>query len=325
MKLNFLPQLQMTALVQACDVNASIKNTGLECNAAMGVTAMFLAAPLAHRFSLADIADIESAVADAIAADKGARLYPIFGNKAVIGGITNNNEADVTETLPNGQVIPIRPGYINRTFFTTQGGLCYASDLRSFLGSGYGVYEIDQNGQFLAKKYVSNAGVVSYGPLSATLTPLSPIFADYSQVYKNQFQVSYNPLEFLGSATILKGAINLLDYTGLLDVDVTNYGTPSTTVIKVKAITHCAGSNLYDTYSTELADVDAWVVTDKATGTPVVLTSVTVDATNKGWNLNGTFTTATDYLVDLATPANLRANVDIDGYESLTSITVSIP
>jgi len=315
----------MSALIQACDVSASVKNTGLECNAAMGVTAMFLAAPMAFRFSLADIADIEEAVADAIAADRGARIYPIFGNAAPIGGITNNNEADVTETLPNGQVIPIRPGYINRDFFTIAGGLCYADHLRSFLGSGYGVFEIDQNGQFLAKKYTANDGTVSYGPLTATLTPRSPTFADYTQVYKNNFTVSYNPGEFLGSATILKGAINLLDVTGLLDVVLTLPAAASTTIIKVKAATECAGSDLYDLYDTELADVDAWIILNKATGVEVVPSSVTVDTVNHGWNLNGTFVSGETYTVALETPANLRANVNFDGYESVAPIDVLIP
>lgn len=315
----------MSALIIACDVSRSVKNTGLECNAAMGVSAMFIAAPTTFRFSAADIADIETAVLDGIAADAGARLYPIFGNAAPIGGITNNNEADVNETLPNGQVIPIRPGYINRNFFTIAGGLCYAEALRSFLGSGYGVFEIDINGQFLAKQYTSSSGVISYGPMSATLTPVSPTFADYTQVYKNNFQISYNPTEFLGAATILKGAINLLDMTGLLDVDITKTATASTTIIKAGAITHCAHTNLYDLYDTELADVDAWVITNVATGATVTPSAVTVDATNKGWNLTGTYVSGQSYYVSLASPANLRANVDIDGYESPTPLAIAIP
>lgn len=115
----------MTALVQACDVAQSVDNTGIECDSSFGLLAMVLAAPTAFRFDEADAADIETAVDAAISADRGARIFPMFGNAAPLGSVVNNNEADVTETLPNGQVVYIRPGFINFDVFTLKGGLCY--------------------------------------------------------------------------------------------------------------------------------------------------------------------------------------------------------
>lgn len=313
----------MTALVQACDVAQSVDNTGIECDSSFGLLAMVLAAPTAFRFDEADAADIETAVDAAISADRGARIFPMFGNAAPLGSVVNNNEADVTETLPNGQVVYIRPGFINFDVFTLKGGLCYYEHLKSFIGAGYGAFLIDVDGKMLAKKYIATNGDISYGPLNVTLTARSPSFTTDTTVYKNNFTVAVNPSDLTG-ATILSGAANLLGVTGLIDVDLSQTAAASTTIIKVGAHTACAHTNMYGLYAAGLSDVDAWVVTDEA-GATVTLSSVTQDATNSGWNLNGTFVSGDDYTVDLATPANLRTNTTVEGYESTGSITVTIP
>lgn len=110
---------------------------------------------------------------------------------------------------------------------------------------------------------------------------------------------------------------------GLIDVDLTNVAQASATVT-IKVETSVAGVNLYDQYSDELADPDAWTCTKG--GNAVTISSVTKDTTNKAFVL--TLTTPTGaHVFNLAAPAALEA-LDIggapdNGYESTGSLTVT--
>lgn len=324
MKINFLPQFQMTAAVEACDVAQSVRNTGVECDTSFGLLAQIIAAPMLFRTPLTDV---EAEFDAAISADPGGRVYPISGDAAPIASVTNSNESDVTETLPNGQVIFIRAGYINLDLYTIRGGICFYDKLSSFIGTGFGFFLVDVDGKIMAKKFVdSTTGAVTYGPIGATLQGVKPTFTTDTTVYKNNYTLSLNPSE-LRTAKILTGGANLLAVTGLIDVVIKKTAAASTTIIKVGANTECANSNMFNLYAAGLADVDAWVVYDNAAPTtPITPTSVTQDATNKGWNLNGTWIPGHTYKVYFTTPANMRTATVVEGFDgTIDYATILIP
>lgn len=319
----------MSALISACNTQQTVRNTGSECNTSMGVTAMLYMVPSTLRLSVADISTIETTMQRLIQGDVGNRAYPFGGTTQPISNITDNNEADVFETLPNGQQIFIRPGYLNRQFSTINGGQCLYNALRSFNASGFSIIEVDVNGNVRLKVYTNTTtSVVTYGGINATISAPSPTFANFTVTYKNNFAISISPAE-LAQTSIFSGGINLLSQTGLLDVTVRDGGTDTSAVLHALAFTSCANANLYNNYSTQLASPTAWVVKDTGTAgapitpTVVTLTGVTINAGLKGWNLAGTFTTGHIYQVNLNTPFNLDT-LSVDGFEGFTPALITV-
>src|SRR4249920_162552 len=94
----FLIKLKLVynmALVKACIVGNSVKNTGKECDVAMGPTAMIICVPSSTVITEDDLADPLEWIRPLLHADKQSRVYPLFGSVAPINTITNDQEADV--------------------------------------------------------------------------------------------------------------------------------------------------------------------------------------------------------------------------------------
>src|SRR5688572_23319744 len=117
------------AIKKACIIGNSIKNTGKECDAAMGPTAMLIAVPPSTLITLEDLEDPTEWIRPLLHAPKASRVYPFFGNVAPINTINNNAEGDTTVTMDDGTIVFLRYGIYNRLFETTSGGLCYARAL----------------------------------------------------------------------------------------------------------------------------------------------------------------------------------------------------
>ena len=111
---------------------------------------------------------------------------------------------------------------------------------------------------------------------------------------------------------------------GLEDLVLTQDGQTNTGVTVVVS-TSCGGVNLYDEYASELADPDAWVATNEATGAALVIDTVTAVGASKGFGivLDTPPATGVKYSVSLATPAPLAA-LNIVGYESNKLIVTQI-
>lgn len=310
----------MPAIVKACKASSLIKNTGIECSAAMGPTAMIIAIPKTVTFTLVDLANPSSWITTLIHAAKASRGYPLFGNVAPIRTITNNKEADVLVTLDDGSTVFVRYGFFNRIFNTTEGGICFADKLMSLNKSGYSIIEIDAEGQML----VRNNGDGTYSGLRTSfMYAPSPDLADMKNPYKNNFQLSISPVEYVKYGEILAGASDLLDMQGLIDAEISANAEASSTIkLKIDIKTLCADTDLVALVGADLADPTNFLVTKKSDGTVISISAAAVVGDHI--ELTGTFVSGTTYTVAGTSAATWLSN-DVEGYEAIQSVDITIP
>jgi hypothetical protein len=112
---------------------------------------------------------------------------------------------------------------------------------------------------------------------------------------------------------------------GLQDIVLYETTGSNLPVLKIKAKTGCAGTDLYDLFSTDLADSTLWTAKNED-GETFAITSVVVDAGFKAWTVtvddnDPNYPVSGSVVIGLASPSTLAAN-GIEGYEGLT-LTVS--
>ena len=215
------------SLVNPCQIAARPINTGSECSDSLKASGLIMLVPLTDRWDADDMADFTSFVKGKIHAAPGQRWYPIFGNRAPIRQITDAKEADVLETMEDGSTQFIRFGMYNRTFYTTDGGLCLAKALMSLTAAGkYGFIEFDIIGQ--VAQMDNGDGTFSAFPLNLGYGP-APELANLKTAYKNALYLSFSPQTYIKKGKIFASSPDedLLSLSGLLDVTVYLNGTPT--------------------------------------------------------------------------------------------------
>jgi hypothetical protein len=295
------------AIIKACKISNRPKNTGKQCDIAMVATAMIIAVQSGLKFDDADLADPIAWLTTLIHEKKA---FPMFGQKAPIREIANDTEGDQIVTLDDGLKVFLRYGLYNRTFGTTSGGLCYAEALQSFLGSGFDVIEIDQQGQMLARKNSDG----TYSPLITDfMYSPSPVLADFkSTPYKNRFQYSYSPVELVNNGIIFKGAEALLSMQGLVDAKITEKAAATATDVTIGVETTCSDEDLVDTIGADLADPANFAITNVATGLPVTITAAAIVGGNIV--LSAVLVSGQTYRVVGTSPEVWLAN-NVEGYD----------
>lgn len=306
------------AIVKACNAVTSIKNVGHECSEALGAMKMIIAAPITRKWSAGDIADFVNTInADQHASS--SRAFPLFGNKAPILVITDNDAADVVQTFDNGKQIYVRAGFANRVYETTDGGLCYAAALRSLLNSGVGFVPVDEEGRFAVQANIDG----TFSPFPCFMGGQSPKEATFKTVYTNKLMLSYDPTNYINSGVIYEGGAGLLDFMGLLDVDLSTSGVAasSTTQLKFSIVTECAGTDLSGILGLALANF-----TINRTDDQSVPTTSAIAHAGGVVTITGTFVSGKSYKVALVSAATLHGS-GIDGYEMSVDgfVTITIP
>lgn len=298
------------AIKKACLVTTRPKNTGKQCDSAMVATSMVVAMDRGLIFDDDDLADPVTWLTLLIHQKKA---FPLFGQKAPIREIKNNKEADVIVTLDDGTQVFLRYGVYNRQLATTQGGLCYAEALQSFLNSGMDLIEIDQQGQLLARDNGNN----TYSPLlTSFMYGPSPDMADFKNTpYKNWFAYSFDPTELVNNGIIFNGAQALMSLQGLIDASILKAAAATTTKLKIWVKTTCSEDDLIAKFGATLgSDPTNFYVEDVAV--PGVAVTITGSAiVGSLIELTGTFTSAHTYRVWGTSPETWLGNL-IEGYDA---------
>jgi hypothetical protein len=307
------------ALTKACQVSLALKNTGVDCDVSMGATAMIAAVPKNFTFTSTDFADPLTWFTKNVNEVPSKRIYPIFGNDAPIRAITSNKEADVIATLDDGLQVFIRYGFLNKVMSTTNGGICYAQALQSFVACGYRILEFDKQGKMLAR---DNGNGTYTGLRCDFMYSPSPDPADFRNPWKTNFQISIDPIEYVSGGIIFAGALPLLDVGGLIDAKFTDAGGHSLTKLIVGLESACGGTDLVPLLGTSLNSPTLYTVTNATTGAPITITGVTTVAGKL--NLAGTFTAATKYNV-IGKDAQVLYAANIIGYDANGQVQVTTP
>lgn len=309
----------MSALIKACNFKASVKNTGVECDTAMTATYMLIALDPSVTFTNADMADPVTWLTNQIQLRKA---FPMFGIKAPINEIDSNNGNDVTVTLDDGTMVFIRYDMYTRTFVTIKGGLCFAQALQSFNSSGYTYLELDQQGQMLCR--LNSDG--TFGGLNTTFQyGPSPKMADLKNPFKNRFQISYSPIEFVNNGYIFKNANALLGMIGLIDAVITKAAAAATiTDVTIAVNTECAGTDLVAKFAATLANPANFIMTNKATGAVITISAAAV--VSGAIKLSASLVSGQTYHVVGATPDVWQAH-SVVGYDGNYSggVDIAVP
>lgn len=309
-------------VIKACIVGVAVRNTGKECNIAMGPTAMIIPVPAALTFTIAQIQEILDWALPLMHAAPALRIFPMFGQKAPINTITNNPDSDIIVTLDDGTPVYIRPGIYSRIYETIAGGLCYAAELKSFLNSGMNIIEIDKDGQML----ICNTGTKNEdgeklyrGLIPNFMYAPTPLLADLKTTpYKNRFSYSFDPTEMVNNGEIFRGGSPLLAVMGLIDAEITDAGgttetTPEVAATRTVTITGVGADNdtidIPDGDGNSLSDVP---VIKTAAETTVTLLAVKVkNAINAATATNGGYTANNAAgVITITSPADLGATVN---------------
>lgn len=261
------------ALVNPCNLEDNVVNTGVDCDSAMGPTKKLFMVPVGDRFTMADITGVgtfteyaQTRVQDVPA----KRWYPLFGSYAPINDIQDATESDVIESLPDGSKALVRRGFYNRTFITTKGGECFANILMRF-PRGFAFIEVDEDEK--VKLYEPSTGV--YGGFPTALAyGESPKLATLTTVFKNSFYMSYQATTYIKNGKLFASTAteDILSLNGLLDAEITNFSAPS-------AASNTAPTGGTNTVTTLGADGDTATVSIKGVDVSGTVTKTSSEST----------------------------------------------
>jgi len=204
---------------------------------------------------------------------------------------------------------------------TTKGGDCFAKALQS-IPHDYAFVEIDMEGK--VKRMENTDGTFSGFPVNVAFAP-TPELANLKTTFKNKFMLDFSPVDYINNGDVVKGdsTEDILSLKGLLDTKVVDSSaiSNSTTKVYVDVKTVCAETDLVALYTTTLAVLGNFVLTNAngTTNTPsgIAISSGRIEFT-------GTFSTGTNITVALAAASVLKA-AGIVGYEGTVVATCPIP
>jgi len=275
-------------------------------------------------FTGADIASVSAwitAVQTLCLGPSATRAYPIFK----FDGMTDETEEPTFKTTGFGDEFPLKEGKYKWTFDISRQGHYFAQQLRKFnKDQSKKVIFFTSDQQVLAVKS-GTAG--NFTGFSMSYIYCFPVKMDDGAENPASYKVKFTlpkPIELNEDLAMFDlGADPESTFKAILDVKLSILAQDATSVtVGVKIVGD--NVNMYDAFSTKLADLTLWTVT-KA-GSAVAPTGITADATLKGWKIALT-TPAGEHVVALADAAALAAKLiggaPDEGYEADGSLTVT--
>lgn len=271
----------MVGLVKPCSLATFPNNVGVDCQAAMGPTAMLIMVPSTAKWQASDEETFLTYAVTQMHAAPSSRWYPLLGKNAPVRSIEESKEADVLQTFDDGSTALVRNGMYARTFMTNKGGLDYGRALHSFNGfSNWGFIEVAKNGNNLnVLRMVNSDGSFSGIPANLAYAP-TPKLATLKEVYENAFYLNFSPDYYIGQSGIMTTSDDLLGtLIGLKDVEIYDAGSSTTTKLRIGVRTKGTQVDLVTLYA-GLAAVGNFIVTS-STGVITTVASAAV-ATGTG-------------------------------------------
>lgn len=223
---------------------------------------------------------------------KANRIFPIHN----FVGMTDNSEDVVTESLGYGDAIPIRDGNYSWTFRFIQGGICLLRALQTYNGSNVSVLFYDDNGVLYGRN--TTAGLMGVPLISFFAAKWS--VSDSTTIAGFNVTVMFNPKHLNKNLGFISDDnFDPLMIVGLQDLNITPVCAQTSTILSASVTASCAGENLFDLYSDELADGSLWEARNSATGATLAITSVAPNVATKAFTVTLTAARTNDTIVSL--------------------------
>lgn len=303
-------------------------NTGVgDCFTDIGMPRVVFFVPDGMLFTTVSVAALKAQLEAALLANASRnRVFPVQN----IVDIQDQTEKTVIQTFNTGAKAKVRPGFYDITAQWVIGGFCVLYSLlkangrnkRFLIGTDTGLLIGTDAGTALVPEQMRG--------IKPALVDAEPFgFSDGTKKSVYQVHLNWEPnqinqgIAFVDFNSNGAGGLTYLeDLNGLQNVTLSSGAAATGTTVTVRATTACGSADLFDDFSAQLADVDAWILRREDTGAAIVPSSVTANVTLKAWVF--TFTTpglskAID--ISMAGPTDLAADpIDVKGYESNTLV-----
>jgi hypothetical protein len=297
-------------------------NTGKPvCDVPLAAIKNFLPT-LGAEFTAAELVD-----SDTIKAAILERMLEVRGttDKLYLFPLANESEPTtgdrVTATLADGfekTLLDPVPKYVMRAGTV---GLYQHQPLTAFNGYVGKGYFIDRNNRFFyliktdgTGKGFSVADVYTNAPGFGSTAALNPAVTNITMGSIDEFK--YGPIG------IIQLDFDIASLSNIEDVQIVEKAASASSVYTVGGKTKYGQTDIYTAYSTALANSARWVVTNLQTNATIPVTTVTADATNKGWDVTvdatawGLLSSGDKFSINIADPATLEA-AGVTGIEGI--------
>jgi len=253
-------------------------------------------------YTLTDLADLKAAMIASVMATGTNRIHPIFR----FVELTDGTEAETIVTMGYGPKIIVKEGAFDWTFRFMKGGLCFNANLRSFNDLEKAVIFVDNTGKLYGVK-TDEGGLRGFALDQVFTANFKLNDGSAPNKYVIRFLQS-NPKEWDTFAmydpkaqTVPWDAETALK--GILDIELVEVSSGNGEAT-FKVQTKCDKVNLYDDFSTELADKVLWTLETSA-GDSVTITTLVAVPASKSFQM--TFTGTGSHVVNLVSSALLAA------------------
>lgn len=278
--------------------------------------------PSSFSITESQIAGLRLILVNATHAAIGSRIFP-YHNFATV---TDNTEDVSITTTDYGYKYITKEGFYDWTFRYFSGGVGLHQQVKKNSGPGKYFLFYDDNGTLIGYK--------SNGLLKGV--PVDQFYVNPWKLNTGADAASYTMRFILDSRYLnggnmgyipLSGSFNLFDIVGLQELSIELVSLVSNAAT-VKLFTKISGVDMYDAYSSNFNQAAAWQFTNED-GIAGTITSVALDAANKGWviTLNSSQFINSDkiYLYTAAAATLKAAPISVTGFEGSEGLTVEAP
>jgi hypothetical protein len=313
--LNFLNALQPGN-------NTGVEVPALDIKNTVGVYLL----PVGYKFpanALATQISFAAALAAAVIAPLGTRIFPVFG----LIPLADGTEATTIQTFPNGFKFPVRKGYLDLTYQFVKGGIfLYHALVNGFdmqpvdilivdaAGTGWGVANSDGSLSGLSADYIE--------------FPTMKI-NDGAKATEYALHFSAEPTQLASFGYVKLPLSKWKAAQGLKNVTLSGNANPdrAAAISRLRGVIGSGGTSLHATFGASLAVANLWVATDAVSGNNLTVATAAEDVNADGYTLtvdtnDSDYNAAHAVVWQLATPTVL-ATANVPGIESNTYQTLA--
>jgi hypothetical protein len=289
-------------------------NTGVgECFVDLDKIIGAIQVPPNFQIAQSDVAGLLAFFETKIHAAIGTRVFPY----PKLTNITDNTEDITINTTDYGDKIYVKDGFYDWTFRYLNGGVQLHQELAKNGGANKNFLFFDKNSVLIG--YKSGAYLKGIPVDQFRVLPWRPNTGAESALFNMRFII--DPIYLNGgNLGFLKVDFNLLDLTGLQDVELTIIDQAAN-VATVKVRSKISDVDLYSTYKTNLLETTAWRLF-KSDGSASSITNVADNAADEAFDVTGNYADwaaefdGAEMTIKLAIPSVLKAApIEMEGFE----------
>jgi hypothetical protein len=289
-------------------------NTGVgECFIDLDKIIGAIQVPPNFQIAQSDVAGLLAFFETKIHAAIGTRVFPY----PKLANITDNTEDITINTTDYGDKIYVKDGFYDWTFRYLNGGVQLHQELAKNSGANKHFLFFDKNSVLIG--YKSGAYLKGIPVDQFRVLPWRPNTGAESALFNMRFII--DPIYLNGgNLGFLKVDFNLLDLSGLQDVELTILDQTNN-VATVQVRSKISDVNLYDAYKASLLETTAWRLF-KSDGSASSITGVADNAVDEAFDVTGNYADwaaefdGAEMTIKLAIPSVLKAApIEMEGFE----------